>query len=164
MWQCATIQLDFAMPEKFDITYMGEDNLKHRPVMLHRVILGSVERFIGILIENYSGNLPLWIAPVQITILPISDKYQQYAENIFKKLRDEGYRVEIDNRVESLNKKIRQAELNKIPLMIIIGEKEQESETVTIRKKTGGDIKNIKIEEFLSILKENIENKKTYLN
>ena len=162
-WQCATIQLDFAMPEKFDITYMGEDNLKHRPVMLHRVILGSVERFIGILIENYSGNLPLWIAPVQITILPISDKYQQYAENIFKKLREEGYRVEIDNRVESLNKKIRQAELSKIPLMVIIGEKEQESETVTIRKKTGGDIKNIKIEEFINILRENIENKKTYL-
>lgn len=161
-WQCATIQLDFAMPEKFDITYMGEDNLKHRPVMLHRVILGSIERFIGILIENYSGNLPLWLAPVQIAILPISDKYQQYAQEIYDNLKNEGYRIEIDNRIESLNKKIRQAELNKIPLMIIIGEKEQDSLTITIRKKLGGDIKNIKLEDFINILRKNIENKKTY--
>jgi len=161
IWQCATIQLDFAMPEKFDITYMGEDNLKHRPVMLHRVILGSVERFIGILIENYSGNLPLWIAPVQAAILPISDKFHQYSEKVYKTLKEEGYRVELDGRVESLNKKIRQAELSKIPFMVVIGEKEQESCTITIRKKTGGDIKNISIEEFIKILKENVENKKT---
>lgn len=161
IWQCATIQLDFAMPEKFDITYMGEDNLKHRPVMLHRVILGSVERFIGILIENYSGNLPLWIAPVQVAILPISDKFHQYSEKVYKTLKEEGYRVELDGRVESLNKKIRQAELSKIPFMVVIGEKEQESCTITIRKKTGGDIKNISIEEFIKILKENVENKKT---
>ena len=161
IWQCATIQLDFAMPEKFDITYMGEDNLKHRPVMLHRVILGSVERFIGILIENYSGNLPLWIAPVQVAILPISDKFHQYSEKVYKTLKEEGYRVELDGRVESLNKKIRQAELSKIPFMVVIGEKEQESCTITIRKKTGGDIKNTSIEEFIKILKENVENKKT---
>ncbi len=161
IWQCATIQLDFAMPEKFDITYMGEDNLKHRPVMLHRVILGSVERFIGILIENYSGNLPLWIAPVQVAILPISDKFHQYSEKVYKTLKEEGYRVELDGRVESLNKKIRQAELSKIPFMVVIGEREQESCTITIRKKTGGDIKNISIEEFIKILKENVENKKT---
>lgn len=161
IWQCATIQLDFAMPEKFDITYMGEDNLKHRPVMLHRVILGSVERFIGILIENYSGNLPLWIAPVQVAILPISDKFHQYSEKVYKTLKEEGYRVELDGRVESLNKKIRQAELSKIAFMVVIGEREQESCTITIRKKTGGDIKNISIEEFIKILKENVENKKT---
>ena len=162
-WQCATIQLDFAMPEKFDISYAGEDNLKHRPVMLHRVILGSVERFIGILIENFSGNLPLWIAPVQAAILPISDKFQQYSEKVYNLLQKEGYRVEIDSRIESLNKKIRQAEINKIPLMIVIGEKEVDSNTVTIRKKTGGDIKNISIEEFISILKENIQNRKTFI-
>ncbi|MHB1348073.1 MAG: threonine--tRNA ligase, partial [Candidatus Humimicrobiaceae bacterium] len=162
-WQCATIQLDFAMPEKFDISYMGEDNLKHRPVMLHRVVLGSVERFIGILIENYSGNLPLWIAPVQIAILPISDKFQQYAEEVYNLLQKEGYRVEFDNRVESLNKKIRQAEINKIPLMVVIGEKEVQSNTVTIRKKTGGDLKNISIREFMEILRENIESKKTFI-
>ena len=162
-WQCATIQLDFAMPEKFDISYTGEDNLKHRPVMLHRVILGSVERFIGILIENFSGNLPLWIAPVQIAILPISDKFQQYSEKVYNLLQKEGYRVEIDSRVESLNKKIRQAEMSKIPLMVVIGEKEVDSNTVTIRKKTGGDIKNISIEEFMNILKENILNRKTFI-
>jgi len=162
-WQCATIQLDFAMPEKFDISYTGEDNLKHRPVMLHRVILGSVERFIGILIENFSGNLPLWIAPVQIAILPISDKFQQYSEKVYNLLQKEGYRVEIDSRVESLNKKIRQAEMSKIPLMVVIGEKEVDSNTVTIRKKTGGDIKNISIEEFKNILKENILNRKTFI-
>lgn len=162
-WQCATIQLDFAMPEKFDISYMGEDNLKHRPVMLHRVILGSVERFIGILIENFSGNLPLWIAPVQVAILPISDKFQQYAREVYNLLWKEGYRVELDSRVESLNKKIRQAEINKIPLMVVIGEKEVQSNTVTIRKKTGGDIKNISIEEFLNILRENIEGMKTFI-
>jgi len=162
-WQCATIQLDFAMPEKFDISYTGEDNLKHRPVMLHRVILGSVERFIGILIENFSGNLPLWIAPVQVAVLPISDKFQQYADKVYNLLQKEGYRVEIDNRVESLNKKVRQAEINKIPLMLVLGEKETESETVTVRKKTGGDIKNISIEEFISILKENTDQRKTFI-
>jgi threonyl-tRNA synthetase len=162
-WQCATIQLDFAMPEKFDISYMGDDNLKHRPVMLHRVILGSVERFIGILIENFSGNLPLWIAPVQVAILPISDKFQQYSEKVYNILQKEGFRVEIDSRVESLNKKIRQAEMSKIPLMVVIGENEVDSNTVTIRKKTGGDIKNISVEEFIGILKENIQNRKTFI-
>ena len=162
-WQCATIQLDFSMPEKFDISYTGEDNLKHRPVMLHRVILGSVERFIGILIENFSGNLPLWIAPVQVAVLPISDKFQEYAEKVYNLLLKEGYRVEIDSRVESLNKKIRQAEINKIPLMVVLGEKETESETVTVRKKAGGDIKNIRIEEFISILRENIDERKTFI-
>lgn len=162
-WQCATIQLDFAMPEKFDISYMGEDNKKHRPAMIHRVILGSVERFIGILIENYSGNLPLWIAPVQAIVLPISDKFCSYSEKIYEIIRKEGFRSELDDRVESLNKKIRQAELNKIPLMIVIGEKEQESNTITVRKKTGGDIKNISIDEFVKLLKENVKNKKTFL-
>ena len=160
-WQCATVQLDFAMPELFDITYMGEDNIKHRPVMLHRVVLGSVERFIGILIENYGGNLPLWLAPTQVAILPISDKLLNYSQNILKKLKESGFRAEIDDRVESLNKKIRQAELGKIPVMIIIGEKEEQENTVSVRKKSGGDIKDINIEELIKILKENVENKKT---
>ena len=131
--------------------------------MLHRTLLGSLERFIGILIENFSGNLPLWIAPVQVAILPISDKFQQYAEKVYNLLQKEGYRVELDSRVESLNKKIRQAEINKIPLMVVIGEKEVQSNTVTIRKKSGGDIKNISIEEFTGILKENIVGKKTFI-
>ena len=160
-WQCATIQLDFAMPELFDLYYMGEDNQKHRPIMLHRVVLGSLERFIGILIENYGGNLPLWLAPVQVIILPISDKVSEYAENIFNSLRKEGLRAEIDSRVESLDKKIRNAELGKIPAMIIIGEKEKESGTVSLRKKSGGDIRGIELKELVSMIKENMDERKT---
>ena len=151
-WQCATIQLDFSMPEKFDLEYTGEDNAKHRPVMIHRVVLGSLERFIGILIENYSGNLPPWLAPVQAVVLPISEKFAEYAEKINNRLLALGYRSEIDNRVESLSKKIRQAELCKIPYMIITGEQEEKTETVTVRKKSGGDIKNISINELTEII------------
>ena len=159
-WQCATIQLDFAMPEKFDIEYTGEDNSRHRPVMIHRVVLGSLERFIGILIEHYSGNLPLWLAPEQIVILPISDKFYNYSKKIFEKLKEEGYRVEIDNRVESLNKKIRQAEIKKIPYMIVIGKKEEQTKTITIRRKIGQDIKETNLSNFMSMAKDIIKNKK----
>ncbi len=158
-WQCATIQLDFSMPEKFDLEYTGEDNLKHRPVMIHRVVLGSLERFMGILIENYSGNLPPWLAPVQAMVLPISDRFYDYSRKIYDMLKDSGYRVEIDNKVESLNKKIRQAELQKIPYMLIIGEQEEQTGTVTVRKKSGGDIKNIDPVEFIKLLKEAVCNK-----
>ena len=159
-WQCATIQLDFAMPEKFDIEYMGEDNLRHRPVMIHRVVLGSLERFIGILIENYSGNLPLWLAPVQVIVLPISEKFYNYAAKVFNILKDKGYRIEMDNRVESLSKKIRQSELRKIPYMIIVGEKEEQTDSITIRKKIGEDIKNINLNAFIEILDDVVNNKK----
>ena len=136
-WQCATIQLDFAMPEKFDIEYAGEDNVKHRPVMIHRTVLGSIERFTGILLEHYSGNLPPWLAPQQVIILPISEKFYGYGERIYNSLKNEGFRVGIDHRVESLNKKIRQAEMKKIPYMIIIGRDEEKTGTITIRKKIG---------------------------
>lgn len=158
-WQCATIQLDFSMPEKFDLEYTGEDNLKHRPVMLHRVVLGSLERFMGILIENYSGNLPPWLAPLQAMVLPISDKFYDYSNRICNALKTSGYRVEIDNRIESLGKKIRQAELQKIPYMLVIGELEEQNGTVSIRKKTGGDLKNISLDEFIKLLKEAIDSK-----
>ena len=159
-WQCATIQLDFAMPEKFDIQYIGEDNEKHRPVMIHRTVLGSIERFMGILLENYSGNLPPWLAPEQIIILPISEKYDKYSIKVYDELQKTGCRVIIDRRVESLNKKIRQAELNKIPYMVVIGEKEEESGTITIRKKTGGEIREIKISDFLRDFKDIVNNRK----
>ncbi|MCL5074021.1 MAG: threonine--tRNA ligase [Actinobacteria bacterium] len=159
-WQCATIQLDFAMPEKFDIEYMGEDNLRHRPVMLHRVVLGSLERFMGILIEHYSGNLPPWLAPVQAIVLPISEKFYDYSNKILNILNSKGYRVEIDNRVESLGKKIRQAELRKIPYMIVIGELEEQKQTITIRRKIGQEMKDIKVEEFISLIADVVENKK----
>lgn len=148
-WQCATIQLDFAMPEKFDIEYVGEDNERHRPVMVHRTVLGSIERFMGILLEHYGGNLPPWLAPEQIIILPISDKYLDYSKKVLKKLEKNGCRVSIDSRVESLNKKIRQAEMNRIPYMIVIGEKEEDSETITVRKKTGKEMKQAGLSDFL---------------
>ncbi len=159
-WQCATIQLDFAMPEKFDIEYMGEDNVRHRPVMIHRVVLGSLERFIGILIEHYSGNLPPWLAPVQVIVLPISEKFYNYAAKAFNILKDKGYRIEMDNRVESLSKKIRQSELRKIPYMIIVGEKEEQTDSITIRKKIGEDIKNINLHAFIEMLDDVVKNKK----
>jgi len=159
-WQCATIQLDFAMPEKFDIQYTGEDNEKHRPVMIHRTVLGSIERFMGILLENYSGSLPPWLSPEQIIILPISEKYDRYSLKVYNELQETGYRVIIDRRVESLNKKIRQAELSKIPYMVIIGEKEEKSGTITVRKKTGGEIREVKIPEFLKAFKDIVDNRK----
>jgi len=159
-WQCATIQLDFAMPEKFNIEYAGEDNKKHRPVMIHRVVLGSIERFIGILLENYSGNLPPWLSPVQVIVLPISDKYYDYGYKVFSELKNKGYRVEMDNRVESLGKKIRQAEIMKIPYMVVTGQREKQTETITIRRKIGEDINNIKLKEFIWILKDVVKDKK----
>jgi len=148
-WQCATIQLDFAMPEKFDIQYVGEDNERHRPVMVHRTVLGSIERFIGILLEQYGGNLPPWLAPEQIIILPISDKYLGYAGKVLAELTGKGCRASIDDRVESLNKKIRQAEINKIPYMVVLGEKEKDTETITVRKKAGGELRQVTISSFL---------------
>jgi len=160
-WQCATIQLDFAMPEKFDIEYMGEDNIRHRPVMIHRTVLGSIERFVGLLLEHYSGNLPPWLAPVQVIILPISEKFYKYGANVYESIKKEDIRVEIDNRVESLSKKIKQAEIKKIPYMVIIGKNEEKTGTITIRKKIGGDIKEIKLADFMSEFRNVIENKKT---
>lgn len=159
-WQCATIQLDFAMPEKFNIEYMGEDNARHRPVMIHRTVLGSIGRFIGLLIEHYSGNLPPWLAPVQVIILPISEKFYEYGEKVCESLKKMDIRVEIDNRVESLSKKIKQAEIKKIPYMIIIGKNEEKTGTITIRKKIGGDIKEIKLADFIHEIKDVLENKK----
>ena len=128
--------------------------------MLHRVVLGSLERFMGILIENYSGNLPPWLAPVQAIVLPISEKFLDYGNKILNILNSEGYRVEIDNRVESLGKKIRQAELRKIPYMIVVGELEEQNQTITIRRKIGQGMKDIKVEEFISLITDVVDNKK----
>jgi threonyl-tRNA synthetase len=149
------------MPEKFDIEYMGEDNIRHRPVMIHRTVLGSIERFVGLLLEHYSGNLPPWLAPIQVIILPISEKFYKYGANVYKSIKKEDIRVEIDNRVESLSKKIKQAEIKKIPYMVIIGKNEEKTGTITIRKKIGGDIKEIKLADFISEFRNVIENKKT---
>ena len=148
-WQCGTIQLDFQMPERIDLTYIGEDGEKHRPVMLHRVIFGSIERFIGILIEHYAGAFPTWLAPVQVKVLNITDKQSNYAEKIVEQLKSKDVRVEFDDRNEKIGYKIREAQLQKIPYMLIIGDKEVESNSVGVRSRTDGDLGAMKLDEFV---------------
>jgi threonyl-tRNA synthetase len=151
-WQCATIQCDFTMPERFDLSYIGSDGEKHRPVMLHRVILGAMERFIGILIEHYGGAFPLWLAPVQATILTVTDRNIPYGEEVHQRLCDEGIRVEQDFRNEKLGFKIREAQMQKIPYMLVIGDKEQETKTIAPRKRDGTDLQGMPLNTFLNVI------------
>lgn len=155
-WQCGTIQLDFQLPQRFHIEYMGADGEKHRPVMIHRVIFGSIERFIGILIEHYAGKFPLWLSPVQVKVLPVSDKYTDYVEEVSKWLQGQGIRTEIDRRDEKLGYKIREAQMDKVPCMVIIGEKEQENRSVSVRwrdaPKEGQDLGEMSPERLLELL------------
>ncbi|MCL6459159.1 MAG: threonine--tRNA ligase [Gorillibacterium sp.] len=139
-WQCGTIQLDFQMPEKFDLSYIGEDSLKHRPVVIHRAIFGSIDRFIGVLTEHYAGAFPLWLAPVQVKLLPVSEVFLDYAEKVRRALQKMGVRVEVNGRNEKLGHKIREAQLEKVPYMLVIGENEQQSGTVAVRKRGEGDL------------------------
>ncbi len=148
-WQCGTIQLDFQMPQRFDISYIGADNDKHRPIMIHRVVFGSIERFIGILIEHYAGRFPVWLSPVQVKVLSVSEKSRPYAAEIYQKLRSAGIRVEIDNRDEKIGYKIREAQLEKVPYMLVIGEKEVETSTLTVRSRDKGDLGTRAVEEFI---------------
>ena len=159
-WQCGTIQLDFQMPERFDLNYIGQDGEKHRPVMLHRVVFGSIERFIGVLIEHYAGAFPTWLAPVQVKILTISDKQKEYADELVKQFMKEGIRAELDDREEKIGYKIREAQLQKIPYMLIIGEKEVEANAVGVRARKEGDIGQMPVKELISKIKEEIEEKK----
>ncbi len=157
-WQCGTIQLDFQMPERFDLHYIGEDGEKHRPVMLHRVIFGSIERFIGILIEHFAGAFPTWLAPVQVKILPIAESHLEYANQLKKQLLEEGIRVEVDERNEKIGYKIREAQLQKIPYMLVIGDKEVEANKVGVRSRKEGDQGAISITDFINKIKTEIEN------
>lgn len=160
-WQLATIQLDFNQPNNFEMDYMGEDGKKHRVVVLHVAIFGSFERFIGILIEHYAGAFPLWLSPVQVKVIPISeDKHLDYASEVFKILKKNDIRVELDESNESLSKKIRNAKMQKIPYLIIIGDKEKDSKKLTIEGRNNEKLENITAEEFLTKLLEEIENKK----
>lgn len=134
-WQCGTIQLDFQLPQRFDIDYIGADGAKHRPIMLHRVVFGSIERFIGILLEHYAGKFPAWIAPVQVKVLPVSDKYNDYAKKVEGFLEGNGIRVEVDVRSEKLGYKIREARMDKVPYMIIVGENEKNNMSVSVRQR-----------------------------
>jgi threonyl-tRNA synthetase len=139
-WQCGTCQLDFQMPERFDLTYVGADDGAHRPVMIHRALLGSMERFAGILIEHYAGRFPVWLAPVQAIVLPVSDRHNEYAERVLVELREAGVRVEIDDRSESVGKKIRDAELGRYPYMLVVGDREQEAGGVAVRSHSDGEL------------------------
>lgn len=158
-WQCGTIQLDFQLPMRFEAEYVGEDGEKHRPIMIHRVVFGSIERFIGILIEHFAGAFPMWLAPEQVRILPISDKFLDKANEVKSKLFDAGIRVDLDDRAEKIGYKIREAQLQKIPYMLIVGEKEVESGTVSVRSRKKGDVGAVQVEEFISSALEEIETK-----
>ena len=156
-WQCGTIQLDFQLPQRFGAEYIGADGEKHRPIMIHRVLFGSIERFIGILIEHFAGKFPVWLAPVQVKLLPVSDKYLDYAQKVMEELKSKGIRVEIDKRSEKLGYKIREARMDKVPFMAILGEKEQVNGTVSVRMRDAvedkQDLGEMKIEELLEVLK-----------
>jgi len=158
-WQCGTIQLDFQMPERFDLTYIGADGEKHRPVMVHRTVFGSVERFIGILIEHYAGAFPTWLAPVQVKIMNITDNQSEYVKEVSKKLKENGIRVENDLRNEKIGYKIREAQLQKIPYMLVLGDKEMNDGIVAVRKRKEGDMGTMKLDEFIAKLKEENDNK-----
>ncbi|NCO28194.1 MAG: threonine--tRNA ligase, partial [Caldiserica bacterium] len=158
-WQGPTVQVDFALPEKFDVTYIGEDGREHRPIMIHRVVLGSMERFFGTLIEHYAGAFPTWLAPVQIKVLPIADKHAEYAKDVYEKLFKDGFRAEADYRNEKVNAKIRDAELEKVPYMIIVGDKEIEQNSVSIRKRRQGNLGTMQLNELISRINREILDK-----
>ena len=155
-WQCGTIQLDFQLPQRFELDYIGADGEKHRPIMLHRVVFGSIDRFMGILIEHYAGKFPFWLAPVQIKILPVSDKYLAYGKEVMEQLKARGFRVELDQRDEKLGYKIREAQLDKVPYMVILGEQEQKGKTISVRqrdeKREKQDMGQMTVEAFIGIM------------
>lgn len=162
-WQCGTIQLDYQLPERFDITYVGSDGEKHRPIMIHRACLGSLERFIGVLIEHYAGKFPVWIAPQQVRILPISEKMMAYALSVKKELFEAGVRVEVDDRSEKIGYKIREAQLDHVPYMLIVGEKEAENNSVSVRSRDEGELGVQSIEDFKTRVLEEIRLRKNTL-
>ena len=163
-WQCTTVQLDFNLAERFDLNYVGEDGKFHRPYMIHRALLGSLERFFGVLIEHYNGNFPVWIAPVQVIILPIADRHNDYADSLDKTFRDNGLRSKVDLRREKVGYKIRDAEIHKIPFLLIVGDKEVENGTASLRIHTVGDKGEVDINEFLEKVKELDKNKSLNAN
>lgn len=158
-WQCGTIQLDFQLPQRFELEYVGADGEKHRPIMIHRVVFGSIERFIGILIEHFAGAFPTWLAPVQVKVLPISDKYMDYAQNVLNKLTEAGIRAEVDTRAEKIGYKIREAQTAKIPYMLVVGQKEEEENTVSVRSRVAGDEGVRSLDMFIADILKEIETK-----
>lgn len=158
-WQCGTIQLDFQMPERFDLTYTGSDGEKHRPVMIHRVVFGSIERFMGILTEQYAGAFPMWLSPVQVKVLSLTERTADKCLEIAKQLKEKGFRVETDNRNEKIGMKIREAQLEKVPYMLVIGDRDVEQEVVSVRDRKQGDLGAMKLEAFMEKIKKQVEEK-----
>ena len=158
-WQCGTIQLDFQMPERFDLEYVGEDGEKHRPVMIHRALLGSIERFIGVITEHFAGAFPAWLSPVQVKLLPVTDRAMDYAKNVAAQLDSQGFRVEVDGRNEKIGKKIREATLEKIPFMLVVGDRDMEAGTVSVRTRTGEDLGAMSLADFAANLHEIVDSK-----
>ncbi len=158
-WQCATIQCDFALPKRFNLAYVDSDGKEKQPIMLHRVLLGSLERFIGALTEHYAGALPVWLSPVQVTIIPVAAEAKEYAQEVAEKLGYLGVRLKVDDSTDTLNKRIRQSELDKAPYVLILGQREQSSDTVSVRRKGKGDIGSVPLNEFLKQIKQEIDNK-----
>ena len=158
-WQCGTIPLDFQMPERFDLEYVGEDGEKHRPVMIHRALLGSIERFIGVITEHFAGAFPAWLSPVQVKLLPVTDRAMDYAKNVAAQLDSQGFRVEVDGRNEKIGKKIREATLEKIPFMLVVGDRDMEAGTVSVRTRTGEDLGAMSLADFAAKLHEIVDSK-----
>jgi threonyl-tRNA synthetase len=158
-WQCATVQLDYQLPQQFELKYIGADNTEHRPVVIHRAIFGSFERFIALLIEHYAGAFPLWFSPVQVTVLPIADRHLAYAEAVGAQLRAAGLRTEVDGRQEKIGFKIREAQLQKIPYMLVVGDREQAESTVSVRSRAAGDLGSRPVAAFIEEARREIESK-----
>jgi threonyl-tRNA synthetase len=152
IWQLGTIQLDWNLPERFQLEYTGEDNTKHRPIMIHRALFGSIERFFGILIEQYAGAFPLWLAPVQVAVLPITDRVIDYAESVAAELNGLGFRVEVNTKSDKIGAKIRDAQMQKVPYMLVLGDKEKEEGTVAVRDRRQGDIGAMSLTEFRDMI------------
>ena len=158
-WQCGTIQLDMQMPERFELEYVGEDGEKHRPIMIHRALLGSIERFIGVITEHFAGAFPTWLNPVQVKMLPVTDRAADYAREIAAKLDTQGFRVEVDGRNEKIGKKIREAQLEKIPYMLVVGDRDMEAGTVSVRHRAEGDLGAMNLEQFSAMLRQVVDSK-----
>jgi len=159
-WQCSTIQFDFNLPERFDLTYVGEDNKKHRPYIIHRALLGSIERFTGVLIEHYAGHLPIWLSPIQAAIIPIADRHLDYAKEVFELLKAQNIRAYIDDRPERMNAKIRDNELQKIPILLVVGDKEVQEKSLSVRSKNEEFQGVMNVYDFIEKLKTAIQNKR----
>jgi threonyl-tRNA synthetase len=158
-WQLSTIQFDFFLPERFGLSYVGEDGAEHQPYMIHRALMGAMERFFGTLIEHHAGAFPVWLAPVQVSLIPIADRHQEYARGVAEQLKEAGLRVEVDERSERMNAKIRDAQVQKVPYMLIMGDRDEEANQVSVRLRSQEDLGGMSVEAFLERAQADIESR-----